>query len=521
MAKQTKNNYFGDLNYIFLATLTLTLALLPHSSSAFNLSLASSLSIIENCPVTCHLPATTRHTCGENNQISLKYDSESGNCLPDNMNYRIKTVVIDPGHGGHDKGCSGAHSHEKHIALDIAKKLGVAIRSQYPSIKVMYTRTTDKFVPLHERARLANRHQADLFISIHCNYVGASTVHGSETYVMGLHRADDNLAVAKRENAAIYLEDNYKKNYDYDPDSPEGHILLSMFQNAHLEQSISFAEKVEQQFITYVGRKSRGVKQAGFLVLRETTMPSVLIEAGFLSNSREEAYLRSARGQQYMANAIFRAFGQYKKEVEQGSSTAPPVYNASPAVAKAPTNQKIQVVQRQPITTPSQISTSAISQTPQTTTYTNSNTSRTYLSTSPYPTTSAEILVSKGDDFISQTIEKTLTGQHTNNNHSTSTTQNSRPATHHSKLSIEYAVQLAASTTPLNTNTARWQNAGAMIEIVREAEYLKYQVRHFSSFSEAENVRLYLHTRGFNDCFVVAYQDGIRIDVREARKLMP
>lgn len=510
MAKQTKNDYFCGLNYIFFGILTLTLAFLPWSVNAFNLSFASDLAITSDCNSFC---CKSSHTCslsGENNQISANSDSDWMNPITKDINYTIKTVVIDPGHGGHDKGCKGAHSQEKHIALAIAKKLGAAIRGQYPNIKVLFTRTTDKFIPLHERARIANRNQADLFISVHCNYVGVSSVHGSETYVMGLHRADDNLAVAKRENSAIYLEDNYKKNYDYDPDSPEGHILLSMFQNAYLEQSISFAEKVEQQFTGYSGRKSRGVKQAGFLVLRETTMPSVLIEAGFLSNSQEEIYLRSASGQQYMANAIFRAFGQYKREVEEGSNTAPSVYNSSPAVVKTPIVEKVQVAQRQLVNTTPAYNTPINSQ-PNITIPPPITTTRTYTST--YSNQQSEILTVKGDDFITQTIDRTLGNYSSNPSLSTnSKSQNSKP---------QFVVQLAASPAPLNLNTARWQNVGGMVEEIQEAQYFKYQVRNFNTFEEAENVRQYMQTRGFADCFVVAYQNGQRIDVQTARALTP
>ena len=232
---------------------------------------------------------------------------------------RIKTIVIDAGHGGRDHGCSGKGSKEKDIALNVALLLGQSVEYNFPNIKVIYTRKKDVFIPLHKRADIANRNHADLFISIHCNSIpNASYVKGSETYVLGLHRAEDNLEVAKRENASILLEDNYKAHYDgYDPNSAEGHIILSMFQNAFLEQSIRFAQLVEQQIHTQAGRKSRGVKQAGFLVLRETTMPSVLIETGYLTNSNDNAFLLTDQGQRQIAFSIYKAFRTYRKEVEQ------------------------------------------------------------------------------------------------------------------------------------------------------------------------------------------------------------
>ncbi|MBL0008004.1 MAG: N-acetylmuramoyl-L-alanine amidase [Saprospiraceae bacterium] len=233
--------------------------------------------------------------------------------------YKIRKVVIDPGHGGKDPGCNGHHSREKEVALSIGLDLGKKLKAQYPDIQVIYTRDTDVFIPLNERAAIANRNKADLFISIHCNYISVrNRATGSETYVLGLHRAEDNLDVAKRENSAILLEDNYEKTYEgFDPYSPEGHIILSMFQNAHLEQSILFATHVESAFKKLSRLPSRGVKQAGFLVLRETTMPSVLIETGFLSTDTDENYLMKKENQQEMASTILKAFSNYKKEVEE------------------------------------------------------------------------------------------------------------------------------------------------------------------------------------------------------------
>lgn len=230
----------------------------------------------------------------------------------------IQTIVIDPGHGGKDHGCRGKNSREKTIVLEVSKMLGKKINENYPEIKVIYTRVEDKFIPLHKRAEIANSNNADLFISIHCNYVpNKSYVYGSETYVMGLHRAEDNLAVAKRENSVVTLEENYKENYEgFDPNSPESHIIQSMYQNAFLEQSITFANYLEHEFVKSKNRKSRGVKQAGFLVLRRTTMPSVLVELGFLSNRREENYLLSRNGQKQVTTAFIKAFENYNSYLQ-------------------------------------------------------------------------------------------------------------------------------------------------------------------------------------------------------------
>ncbi len=232
--------------------------------------------------------------------------------------YKVRKVVLDAGHGGKDPGCHGNHSREKEVALSIVLNLGKKITARYPDVEVIYTRETDVFVALNERAAVANRNKADLFISVHCNYIGSrNRATGSETYVLGLHRAEDNLDVAKRENASILLEDDFEKTYEgFDPYSAEGHIILSMFQNAHLEQSIELANSVENAFKRLSRIPSRGVKQAGFLVLRETTMPSVLIETGFLSTDADENFLMKDESQVEVADAILNAFGNYKKEVE-------------------------------------------------------------------------------------------------------------------------------------------------------------------------------------------------------------
>ena len=221
-------------------------------------------------------------------------------------------VVVDAGHGGHDPGACGKKSKEKDIALDIALKIGNQLKASNPEVHIIYTREKDIFIPLHKRIAIANDNKADLFISIHCNYVNNPKVCGTETFVMGLHRAEENLEVAKRENSAVLLENEYETNYEgYDPNSPIGHILLSMFQNLYLDHSIELASKVENYLEKRKRTRSRGVKQAGFVVLRQATMPSVLIETGFLSNPKEEKYLLSASGQKEMANSISKGIVSY------------------------------------------------------------------------------------------------------------------------------------------------------------------------------------------------------------------
>jgi len=242
--------------------------------------------------------------------------------INDMLNYRginsVKKIVLDPGHGGHDSGAVGEKYKEKDIVLNMALILGKMINMKYPDVEVIYTRTTDVFIPLHERTALANKQKADLFISIHCNAISNPNTKGSETFVMGLHRAAENLEVAKRENSVILLEENYEQYYEgFDPNSPVGHIMLSAFQDIHLNRSIELASNVEKALAARKYSKSRGVKQAGFAVLRRATMPSILIEAGFMSNREEEIYLGSDNGQLDIANALLESvesFGNLKGE---------------------------------------------------------------------------------------------------------------------------------------------------------------------------------------------------------------
>ncbi|MCR9064192.1 MAG: N-acetylmuramoyl-L-alanine amidase [Cytophagales bacterium] len=227
----------------------------------------------------------------------------------------VKKIVIDAGHGGKDPGTAGGK--EKRYALDIALRLGEKIEKQLKGVEVVYTRKSDVFIPLNERAAIANREKADLFISIHCNAFKSSHASGTETYVMGLHKTEANLDLAKRENNVILMEDNYSKSYKgFNPNSPLAHIMLANYQSAFMNQSMDFASRVENQFVRH-GNKSRGVKQAGFLVIWETTMPSVLIETGYLSNPEDARKLGSEQGRDNIAEAIYKAFYSYKSDIEQ------------------------------------------------------------------------------------------------------------------------------------------------------------------------------------------------------------
>ncbi len=235
-------------------------------------------------------------------------------------NNKIRTIVIDPGHGGKDSGTMGTKrytQYEKHIALDISLKLGNYIKEAFPDIEIIYTRKTDVFLELWERTELANEKNADLFISVHCDGFTNPNPSGASVFVMGMSKLKANMDVAMRENSVMYLEDNFKEKYDgFDPKSPESYIVFSLMQNTFLDQSISIAEKIEDEFANRAKRKSRGVKQAPFYVISRVNMPSILIEAGFLTNPKEEDFLNTELGKDHIASAIFRGFRSYKESVD-------------------------------------------------------------------------------------------------------------------------------------------------------------------------------------------------------------
>ena len=224
-------------------------------------------------------------------------------------------VVLDAGHGGHDSGNTGNGFLEKKIALQTSLQIGNYLKNN-SNIKVIYTRNKDRFVKLRERAAIANRSDADLFISIHCDAFTSPKVYGAGTFVLGLHRNADNLRIAQKENSVIFLEENYRSNYEgFDPNNPESVISLVLMQETYLEQSIEAANTIQKSFVKNLNRKDRTVKQAGFQVLRETYMPSVLVELGFLTNKKEGTYLNSKAGQKEMSETIAKGIINYRNNL--------------------------------------------------------------------------------------------------------------------------------------------------------------------------------------------------------------
>ena len=249
-----------------------------------------------------------------------------------NIGAKDFVVVIDAGHGGHDPGAIGRISKEKNITLNVALKLGKQIQKNCPDVKVVYTRTRDVFIPLNRRAEIANDAKADLFISIHTNALANNrTAKGASTWTLGLAKSDANLEVAKRENSVILYESDYKTRYaGFNPNSAESYIIFEFMQNKHMEQSISLASEVQKCFAS-AKRNNRGVRQAGFLVLRKTSMPSILVELGYISNPAEERFMRTKEGQNKLATAIYNAFTKYKWEYDRkrgalaGNASAAPI----------------------------------------------------------------------------------------------------------------------------------------------------------------------------------------------------
>ncbi len=262
--------------------------------------------------------------------------------------HAVTTVVIDPGHGGRDPGSIVGKAREKNIVLDISLKLGRLIKNNLKNVKVVYTRDGDYFITLTERAQIANKVNADLFISIHANYCETPSVFGTETYVLGLHRTEDNLNVAKKENSVILLEDDYSKRYEgFNPRLSESYIMFELIQDRHLDQSLRFASILQSNFKSKAQRNDRDVRQAGFLVLRETAMPSVLIETGYLSNKKENSFLLTDQGRTEISESIYESVAKYLNRIEAIAQIPDPMVGevaktdrkpGSDTIPSAPTN---------------------------------------------------------------------------------------------------------------------------------------------------------------------------------------
>ncbi len=256
------------------------------------------------------------------------------------------TVVIDAGHGGKDPGALSANKkiREKDITLKVALMVGEAIAKNHPEVKVLYTRKTDVFVGLNDRARIANRAEADLFISIHTNAAKNRSAKGAETYILGIEeeRTERNLDIAKRENGVIFLEDNHEKQYaNFNPNSPESYIIFEYMQSEFVKESIHMAQYVQESLTSEANRHDRGVRQAGFLVLHATSMPSVLVELGYISNNEEASYLASSNGQKRLSQCIIKAFDNYYTDLKKQSTVSTPDKGTAQTTTKAKNEETV------------------------------------------------------------------------------------------------------------------------------------------------------------------------------------
>lgn len=432
-----------------------------------------------------------------------------------NKGKKISTVVIDAGHGGKDPGASGSHSREKDITLAVALKVGHYIKANLPDVKVIYTRTKNRFVPLIKRSEIANKNKADLFISIHCNSSNSHKPYGAETYVLGSDdsRSNRNMKVAMLENAAILLEDNAKSNYDgFDPNSPESYIIFSLKQNDYKQkESLLLAQKIQSQFKNRAGRKDRGVHQAGFLVLAGTYMPSVLVELGYLSNYTEEKYLLSEKGQSYLASAIYRAVKSYKHDYELENKAVISTVKKS-AVKKPVEKPQIEfntVDYRVQFTTSTKkipVTDKRFSSIPEVSVYYHNGL---------YKYTSGHFKTI--DEAVKHQINLKHMGYKTawvvkmkGNKRFTDTTAHHAEAVKSKNSDLEYRVQFYTSPQKRPVNSNRFKDVDAVEVYIQNGLY-KYTSGHFNSVSDAAMHRKSLRKKGFSDAFVIKWKNGKRI----------
>ncbi len=404
--------------------------------------------------------------------------------------FAIKTVVIDAGHGGKDPGCHGSKYKEKDIALAVALQLGKYIEDNLKDVKVVYTRKTDVFVELQERAEIANRAKADLFICIHCNSacvrdkklkkdVCNDNVHGAETYVMGIKNEKGKLDVAKRENSAILLEDNYVKKYEgFDPNSDESYIIMSMFNDVYLDNSLSFASKVQNQYGANAGRVDKGVKRASLWVLWRTYMPSVLTEIGFLTNPEEEHFLGSSKGQEYIATGLFKAFRQYKDEIE--------------GVVKK-YDDDFEKLQPYKLSKQDSLLIEADKKSKHSDTSDSTNIKR------------IDDKKEKGDKKTDVEVKK--------DEKDTQALSNDKKEIVASNSPIIYKVQIASSDKKINLDSDKFKGVEKPGEYIDKGIY-KYTSGECKTHNEALKLQNTLRNNGFKDAFVIAIQDGKRIPLK-------
>lgn len=412
--------------------------------------------------------------------------------------FGVKVIVIDAGHGGKDPGCHGSKYKEKDVALAVALKLGKYIEDNLKDVKVVYTRNTDVFVELQERAEIANRAKADLFISIHCNSACARDkklkkdicrdhVCGAETYVMGIKNEKGKLDIAKRENSAILLEDNYVQKYDgFDPNSDESYIIMSMFADTYLDQSLSFASKTQQQYSKHASRVDKGVKRASLWVLWRTYMPSVLTEIGYLTNLEEEQFLGSEKGQDYVALSLFRAFREYKDEIEGNVKKYDDVIEKSEPYKM--TKDDSSGIEKQKTVVKTENADTVLKM--------SNNNKEQITEQQKAQQKSVEENKVKGDIKADAGLNN-----------------DSKSLNNVIKSTIIYKVQLLSSEKKIPLNSDKFKNVQKPGEYTDNGIY-KYTAGEFSKKQDAVELQNALRKGGFKDAFVIATQDGKRVPLK-------
>ena len=378
------------------------------------------------------------------------------------------TLVVDAGHGGHDAGAKGAFSYEKNINLNVALAFGRLVEDNSPDVRVIYTRKTDVFVPLHRRAEIANKNKADVFISIHTNALPAGHVaRGLETYTMGMRRSDEKLSAAMRENSVIMIEKDYKERYEgYDPNSPESTIMFEFLHDRNMSKSVELAKLVQSCVCATATRQNKGVKQDVFLVLRETSMPACLIELGFITTADEEQYLNKAENVDKIAQGIYQAFVTYRKKYDEGF-TVPydPDMDTKPSVTPVNKPQVEKPAPRKQAEQPANK--------PQV--------------EKPAPRPQAEQPVNKPQ------ARKTATGS------------SSRPV---------FKVQIIASSRSLRPGSGQFKGLTG-VESYEENGMVKYTYGASTDYNEIYRLRKSILDK-FPEAFIIAFKDGVKTDINKA-----
>ncbi|MGP1417688.1 MAG: N-acetylmuramoyl-L-alanine amidase family protein [Prevotella fusca] len=412
------------------------------------------------------------------------------------------TLVIDPGHGGHDAGAVGAISKEKDINLNVALAFGRYVEQNLPDVNVVYTRKRDIFIPLHQRADIANKAKADLFISVHTNSVASGRyVKGFQVYTLGMHRAKDNLDVAMRENSVISMETGYQQTYQgFDPNSSESYIMFEFMQNANMEKSVELARLIQNSVCSIAGRVDKGVHQAGFLVLRESYMPGCLIELGFITAADEEEYLNSSGGIDSMARGIYNAFVQYKnmydthivvpyRPAENRKITVDRVIPTPPADRPRPVPPPSNPSGRSRSVPPASNSSDRSRSVPSASNSTDRHRPEPHLS-------KVQAAKKRIADAIRELIPR---------NDNQSETPKSMPL---------FKVQVLAANRSLRPGSPQFRGR-TDIECMQEGNWYKYTIGSSTNYNEIARLRERL-LRDFPQAFVIAYKDGVRMDVNQA-----